>query len=72
MTATAATTRPPAVALLLRPVPRSLGPTARRGVVAGILLGAALIAACALIHLHLWGSATSTSTSSVRRSCSRP
>ncbi|MCU1617639.1 MAG: hypothetical protein JWO98_5179, partial [Frankiales bacterium] len=54
MTATAATSRPPAVAILLRPVPRSLRPAARRGVVAGIVVGAAMIAASALIHLHLW------------------
>jgi hypothetical protein len=54
MTATDATTRPPAVALLLRPVPRSLPPAARLATTGGIVLGAAAIAASALIHLHLW------------------
>ncbi|MCU1613548.1 MAG: hypothetical protein JWO98_1088, partial [Frankiales bacterium] len=55
MTATAATSRAPGVALLLlRPVPRSLRPAARLGAVGGIVVGAAMIAASSVIHLHLW------------------
>jgi hypothetical protein len=54
MTATAATSRSAAVRLLLRPVPRSLPRATRLGTVGGIVVGAALIAACAIIHLHLW------------------
>jgi hypothetical protein len=54
MTATAATSRASVVGLLLRPVPASLPPTQRFGAVGGIVIGAAMIAASALIHLHLW------------------
>jgi hypothetical protein len=54
MTATAATSRASLVGLLLRPVPASLPPAQRFGVVGGIVIGAAMVAACALIHLHLW------------------
>jgi hypothetical protein len=54
MTATAATTRASVVGLLLRPVPESVPPTARFGAVGGIVVGATMIAASALIHLHLW------------------
>jgi hypothetical protein len=42
------------VALLLRPVPRSLPPAARLATVGAIVLGAAMIAASSIIHLHLW------------------
>jgi hypothetical protein len=58
MTATAATSRPSArasaVTVLLRGVPRSLPPAARRGTTVGIVAGAGMIAASAIIHLHLW------------------
>jgi hypothetical protein len=54
MTATAATSRASLVGLLLRTVPASLRPAARRGVVGGIVVGAAMIAASSVIHLHLW------------------
>jgi hypothetical protein len=54
MTATAATSRASIVGLLLRPVPASLPPTQRFGVVAGIVIGAAMMAASSVIHLHLW------------------
>ena len=54
MTATAATGRTALIGLLLRPVPRSLPPTARVGVVGGIVAGAVLIALSSIIHLHLW------------------
>jgi hypothetical protein len=54
MTATAATSRASVVGLLLRPIPASLPPTQRFGAVGGIVIGAAMIAASALIHLHLW------------------
>jgi hypothetical protein len=54
MTATAATSRASAAGLLLRPVPESLPPAARFGAVGGIVVGAAMIAASAVIHLHLW------------------
>lgn len=54
MTATAATSRTAVVGLLLRPVPESLSPSARVGAAGGIVVGAALIALSALIHLHLW------------------
>jgi hypothetical protein len=53
-TATAATGRPQLLEFALRPVP----PTASRGVrtatVVGIVFGAAMVVASALIHLHLW------------------
>jgi hypothetical protein len=54
MTATAATSRASVGGLLLRPVPESLPPAARFGAVGGIVVGAAMIAASAVIHLHLW------------------
>jgi hypothetical protein len=54
MTATAATGRSSMVGLLLRPVPESLPPTERFGVVGGIVVGAVLIALSSIIHLHLW------------------
>jgi hypothetical protein len=53
-TATAATSRTLLIQLLLRPVPTSLRPTTRLGVIGGIVVGAAMIAATAVIHLHLW------------------
>lgn len=49
-TATAATSDRRLAALLWRPVPRG----SRVPVVAGIVAGAGLIAASAVIHLHLW------------------
>jgi hypothetical protein len=52
--ATAATRRAVVFRLLLRSVPDSLPPIARLGVVGGIVVGAALIAVSAVIHLHLW------------------
>jgi hypothetical protein len=54
MTATAATSRASMVGLLLRPIPESLRPTTRFSAVGGIVVGAAMIAASAVIHLHLW------------------
>jgi hypothetical protein len=54
VTATAATRRAVVFRLLLRSVPDSLPPIARLGVVGGIVVGAALIAVSAVIHLHLW------------------
>jgi hypothetical protein len=53
-TATAATSKRELGRLLLRAVPGSSAPATRAGVVAGIVLGAAMIAASAVIHLHLW------------------
>jgi len=52
--ATAATSSRGLSQLLLHPVPPSTAPAARTAVVAGIVLGAAMIAASAVIHLHLW------------------
>jgi hypothetical protein len=42
------------VGLLLRPVPGSLRPAARFGAVGGIVVGAVMIAASAVVHLYLW------------------
>jgi len=54
-TATAATSKTNSLlALALRPVPRSVSPAVRAGTVAGIVFGAAMVAASAAIHLHLW------------------
>jgi hypothetical protein len=57
MTATAATSRTRAsslLTLLLRPVSVVATPAARAAAVAGIVLGAAMVAVSAVIHLHLW------------------
>jgi hypothetical protein len=53
-TATVATTSSALVRVLLRPVPQSAAPAMQAAVVAGIVLGATMIAASAVIHLHLW------------------
>jgi hypothetical protein len=57
MTATAATSRTRTsslLTLLLRPVPAAATPVARAAAVAGIVVGAAMVAVSAVIHLHLW------------------
>ncbi|MDX6227707.1 MAG: hypothetical protein QOI76_1097, partial [Frankiales bacterium] len=57
MTATAATSRARTsslLTLLLRPVPAAATPVARAAAVAGIVVGAAMVAVSAVIHLHLW------------------
>jgi len=54
-TATAATSKTaPLLAFALRPVPRSVSPATRAATTAGIVFGAAMVAASAAIHLHLW------------------
>ena len=54
-TATAATSRSaPLVAFALRPVPASASRGVRAATTGGIVFGAAMVAASALIHLHLW------------------
>lgn len=52
--ATAATPRPPWLSWLFLPVPRTLSPLARLFLLLGIVFGAAMVAASAVIHLHLW------------------
>jgi hypothetical protein len=42
------------VQLIQREVPRTLGPAARSAVILGIVVGAAMVIASAVIHLHLW------------------
>jgi hypothetical protein len=57
MTATAATSRTRTsslLTLLLRPAAAAAPPTARAATVAGVVVGAAMIAISAVIHLHLW------------------
>lgn len=55
MMATAATGSPGwGIAMLLRPLPRSVSTPARWSLLGGVMFGAAMIAASAVIHLHLW------------------
>jgi len=55
MMATAATGSPGwRFAFLLRPLPRSVSTPARWSLLGGVTFGAAMIAASAVIHLHLW------------------
>lgn len=53
-TGTAATSKQSLAQVLLRPIPRAGAPAARGAAVLGIIVGAAMIAASAVIHLHLW------------------